>query len=86
MPSQDTSSWSATLDLVGEGEICTLKVSQAGVDDVIIQNILFGDIWICSGQSNMEWQLNQILEPEMEVLNFATFDKIRFALYQIKIQ
>ena len=81
MPSQDTSSWSATLDLVGEGEICTLKVSQAGVDDVIIQNILFGDIWICSGQSNMEWQLNQILEPEMEVLNFATFDKIRFALY-----
>ena len=81
MPSQDTSSWSATLDLVGEGEICTLKVSQAGVDDVIIQNILFGDIWICSGQSNMEWQLNQILDPEMEVSNFATFDKIRFALY-----
>jgi len=28
------------------------------INDRIIQNILIGEVWLCSGQSNMEWALN----------------------------
>lgn len=28
-----------------------------GKNEVILNNILIGDVWICSGQSNMEWPL-----------------------------
>jgi sialate O-acetylesterase len=29
-----------------------------GKDDLIIENIMLGDVWICSGQSNMEFTIN----------------------------
>jgi sialate O-acetylesterase len=35
----------------------TLKV--VAKDTVLLQNIMLGDVWICSGQSNMAWKLEQ---------------------------
>lgn len=32
-----------------------LKVT--GTNEVVLRNVLIGDVWICSGQSNMEWAL-----------------------------
>lgn len=29
-----------------------------------VKNVLVGDVWVCSGQSNMEWKVNQSFEPE----------------------
>lgn len=31
-----------------------------------IKNILFGDVWICSGQSNMEWTVNESQDAALE--------------------
>lgn len=40
-------------------------------------NILVGDIWLCSGQSNMEWRVRYSNNSEFELSN-ATYPKIRF--------
>ncbi|MCC6461265.1 MAG: discoidin domain-containing protein [Saprospiraceae bacterium] len=29
---------------------------KGGWFDLVLENILFGEVWLCSGQSNMEWQ------------------------------
>ncbi len=70
--------WSVILDPIFDGEICEIRVSQEGQTDLAIQDILFGDIWVCSGQSNMEWAMSGIFNAEEEIAALASFDKIRF--------
>ncbi|WP_020530816.1 sialate O-acetylesterase [Flexithrix dorotheae] len=41
-----------------------------------IKNILIGDVWICSGQSNMEWVLQATNNAEEEIAN-ANYPQIR---------
>jgi sialate O-acetylesterase len=35
----------------------TLKVT--GSNKIIIKDVLVGDVWLCTGQSNMEWTVDQ---------------------------
>ena len=39
-------------------------------------NVLVGEVWVCSGQSNMEWPLNQAFQPEADIAS-ATNHQIR---------
>ena len=32
-----------------------LELSIAGKNTIALKNVIMGDIWLCSGQSNMEW-------------------------------
>lgn len=49
--------WTVTLDpLPANAEPAELNVA-AGNQRVAIKNVLVGEVWICSGQSNMEWTL-----------------------------
>jgi len=41
-----------------------------------LENILIGEVWVCSGQSNMEWRVLQSVNGEKEVAE-ASFPKIR---------
>lgn len=43
----------------------TLKV--AGKTTVELKDVLIGEVWICSGQSNMEWALRSVLNSKEEV-------------------
>jgi len=43
----------------------TLKVS--GKNSIELKDVLIGEVWICSGQSNMEWGLNRTLNADVEV-------------------
>lgn len=47
------SRWKAEVDTPEAGGPYTITVS--GRYDVIISNVMIGDVWFCSGQSNMEW-------------------------------
>ncbi len=43
-----------------------------GKNSITINNILIGDVWICSGQSNMEWRMKWLgdkYKTEMETAN-----------------
>lgn len=59
----------------------TLEIQGESVDEKITRNdIAFGDVWLCSGQSNMEWRLfynPPVNNAELEKQN-ANFPAIRF--------
>lgn len=46
--------WSVTLQPVAWGGPYTLQVAGKS-NTVTFENVLVGDVWLCSGQSNMEW-------------------------------
>lgn len=52
----------------------SLQVS--GKNKITIKNVLVGDVWICSGQSNMEWQTKSTLNAQQEIKS-AAFPSIR---------
>jgi sialate O-acetylesterase len=43
---------------------------------ITLKNILIGDVWICSGQSNMAWKVKNSKNAESEIAN-AKFENIR---------
>ena len=48
-----------------DGKAQTLTVK--GNNTLTLNDVLLGEVWICSGQSNMEWPLNKILNGKEEV-------------------
>jgi sialate O-acetylesterase len=60
--------WAVTLNALQVGGPYELSVS--GKDSEIkLKNILSGDIWLGSGQSNMEWPLKETKDAELEIAN-----------------
>ena len=58
--------WQVKLDaLKANAEGQTLKVT--GKNSIELKDVLIGEVWICSGQSNMEWSLNAVLNANEEV-------------------
>lgn len=51
-----------------------MKVS--GKNSLILKNLLVGEVWICSGQSNMQWTVSQAANPQQEI-EAANFPQIR---------
>jgi sialate O-acetylesterase len=49
---------------------------EAASDTVSVDDILFGEVWLCSGQSNMEWMVSQANDFLKERQN-ADFPQIR---------
>jgi len=62
--------WQAKLPAARAGGPHEIAV-QAGARTETIRNILFGDVWLCSGQSNMNWpvRLSQNAEEEIKQAN-----------------
>jgi sialate O-acetylesterase len=44
---------------------------------ITLQDILFGDVWLCSGQSNMQLTVGMIYNATEEIANAGNFPKIR---------
>lgn len=42
-------------------------LSVTGSNAIELKDVLVGEVWICSGQSNMEWSLGNSLNPQEEV-------------------
>jgi sialate O-acetylesterase len=64
--------WSATLQpMPASAEPQILKINHVTLNDILV-----GDVWVCSGQSNMEWPLNRTLNFEEEAAK-ANFPTIR---------
>lgn len=60
----------------------TLEV--IGTNKIVISNILVGDVWLCSGQSNMEWTVGQSNNAKIEIQNAAN-DQIRHVKFDHQI-
>ena len=70
----DDGRWSVTLDPVKAGGPHKLVIE--GNNRVALENILIGEVWVCSGQSNMQWSVRQSGNPDEEIAA-AKFPKIR---------
>ena len=57
--------WMAKLDPMTAGGPYQLTVS--GPEKATISDVLIGDVWLCSGQSNMEFQLSGVTNAPAEI-------------------
>jgi sialate O-acetylesterase len=66
--------WSVSLDPMRAGGPHTLVVQ--GKNTLKFNDVLIGEVWICSGQSNMQWSVNISKDADIEKLT-ADYPKIR---------
>ncbi|MHC4405802.1 MAG: sialate O-acetylesterase, partial [Planctomycetota bacterium] len=66
--------WMVKLDAMEAGGPCEMTVS--GKNTVTISDVLIGEVWVCSGQSNMQWSVSASLNPQEEIAA-AKYPKIR---------
>ncbi len=66
--------WQIKLPAMAAGGPYTLRVK--GSNTLELTNILFGEVWVCSGQSNMQWSVNASKDNEAEIAA-AMYPKIR---------
>ena len=57
------------------------KLVIAGTNRITIENVMIGEVWVCSGQSNMEWPVNRSNKPNTEIAA-ANWPEIR--LFSVK--
>ncbi|KAF4532326.1 hypothetical protein B566_EDAN003629 [Ephemera danica] len=72
--------WSARLPPQPAGGPRTLGFEyepQSGLTETLNLAVYFGDVWVCSGQSNMEMQLREIFNATEEIEIAATYTNIR---------
>lgn len=67
--------WLVQLDpLVANGQGADLSV--AGKNTIILRDVVVGEVWLCSGQSNMEWPVSRAADAAREIAA-ANFPLIR---------
>lgn len=68
--------WRTALPTIEAGGPYTLSV-ESGNQKITLQNLLLGDVWLCSGQSNMEWGGEQNLKEILDELPQVNDNQIR---------
>ena len=72
----ENGNWKVTLDpMPASAKPQTITVKGKN-ETVTINDVLVGEVWLCSGQSNMQWSVSQADDPDLEVLT-ANFPQIR---------
>ena len=71
--------WKLYLGPLDRGGPFQLKIS--GKNLIVIENVLVGEVWICSGQSNMAMEVRSCLNAKSEISS-ANFPQIRH--FQVK--
>lgn len=73
--------WHAEMKSTSAGGPYELLIK--GENEIVLSNILVGDVWICSGQSNMEWPLS-VTNTGEEAIAQSTNPLIRLFTVQKK--
>jgi sialate O-acetylesterase len=68
--------WSVKLS-TPKGSYTAQEITIKGENEIILSNVLIGEVWLCSGQSNMGWSVKQSDNAEKEIKN-ANYPNIRF--------
>lgn len=67
--------WNIKINTPAAGGPYTITLK--GWSTIVLENIMIGEVWICSGQSNMEWSSNQNLKQIMDELPNSANKNIR---------
>ncbi|KAM6045027.1 sialate O-acetylesterase isoform 4-T4 [Theristicus caerulescens] len=68
--------WTTVLDPMDPGGPYALTAGQ-GSENVTLRDIYFGDVWLCSGQSNMVMTVSQIVNASRELAAAARYPYVR---------
>jgi sialate O-acetylesterase len=60
------------------------EMTLRGKNTITIENILVGEVWVCSGQSNMQWPVRQAANAEQEIAA-AKYPNIRLFTVERKV-
>lgn len=59
--------WQVTMEALTAGGPYELKASSGGTA-VVLTNVYCGDVWLCSGQSNMQWPVKDVNPSEQQAM------------------
>lgn len=76
----DAGRWSLKLKTVAYGGPHTLQIFQAGLaaEGTTLSDVMLGEVWLCSGQSNMEWTPQNGIVDQSAEIGSANYPDIRF--------
>ncbi len=70
--------WTVKLDPLKAGG--PLELTVAGKTTVTLEDVLVGEVWVASGQSNMQWSVKQSGNPDQEI---AAADHPKLRLFHV---
>lgn len=73
----NTGKWKLSLPPVKAGGPCEMTVS--GTNTVTFKDVVFGEVWVCSGQSNMEMGVSMCQNGQQEIAT-ANYPSIRLMM------
>jgi len=68
--------WMVIFDPLNAGGPYEMTIK--GKNKITVKNILIGDVWLCSGQSNMELPMRRVRPKYEDEIPAANIDKIRY--------
>jgi sialate O-acetylesterase len=68
--------WEVSIPPQKEGGPFEIEI-KSGEEIIKFSDVYFGDVWVCSGQSNMAWKVANSMNAEEEIKN-ANYPLIRF--------
>ena len=69
------SKWEASIKTTAAGGPYSVEI--IGSSYIKLNNVMLGEVWICSGQSNMEWSANSGLDNAEKEISMANYPNIR---------
>jgi sialate O-acetylesterase len=69
-------SWQIEIPTTNENKPFT--ISFKGYNEIVLKNVLLGEVWLCSGQSNMEMSASWGIKNGEEEMKKANYPNIRF--------
>ena len=67
--------WEAEINTPAAGGSYTITIE--GENKIVLEDVLIGEVWVCSGQSNMEWSGDQDLKESINEAPHANKPEIR---------
>ncbi len=72
-----TTKWQIQVKTPEAGGPYTLRFKGKS-NEIMLEDVLIGEVWLCSGQSNMEWSANNGIDNADKEIENANYPNIRF--------
>lgn len=79
----DKGKWKVTLP-AQKASATPVEMTVAGKNSIAVKNILVGEVWGGSGQSNMQWSVAQSSNPQQEI-GAANYPEIRLFIVPLRL-
>jgi len=79
--------WKAVFDPVADIQhVYTVTAVLKSCHEIVLSNVLFGDVWICSGQSNMKFPIEQVFYICCQIVDWKVILFVPGGLERLRIE